>query len=299
MSLPPRHHGRGRVRPAPDFPSNRIDPLTTTSAHNFVGGLDISTGTCRFFGTGSALSPHWVLSAGHNVDTNDDGQPDAGLSASFHLPGFGRYPASSFSTHPDFTGFGNPTIHHDLSLLYFADPLPAALAFPALGLSAGLGETVTLLGFGRSGFGSYGYTTQAGVDNRRIGYNTLECFESALSGAGDLFRYTFHAPDDLASLGNDLETLIGPGDSGGPAIKNVGATLALVGVNTFTEGFGGRFGDIGGGVALDDYWGWISETTGLALVPEPEAFTVWLGMGVLLFVLIRRRGAGWSASQAG
>jgi len=43
---------------------------------------------------------------------------------------------------------------------------------------------------------------------------------------------------------------------------------ALVGINTFTEGYGGFSGDFGGGIALNDGWDWIRETTGLA-VPEP------------------------------
>jgi fucose permease len=53
--------------------------------------------------------------------------------------------------------------------------------------------------------------------------------------------------------------------------------MALFGINTFTEGYGGRFGDIGGGVVLDPAWGWISETTGLTLIPET---------GTLLLLLV-------------
>jgi hypothetical protein len=272
-----------------DFPSNRLDPLTTMSPFNFVGGLEMTINSSRFFGSAVALSPNWVLTAGHNVDTNDDGQPDPGLTASFHLPGFGSYTTNSFLTQPDFTGFGNPSIHHDLALLYFADPLPATLAFPALGLSMGIGDTLTLAGFGRSGFGSYGYTTQAGVENRRIGYNTVESLEISTTGEGALFRYTFHAPGNPASLGNDLETIIGPGDSGGPALALWNDHHALLGISTFTEGYGGRFGDIGGGIALNDYWGWISGTTGLALVPEPTAFMLVLFWGALVVITFRRR----------
>jgi hypothetical protein len=66
--------------------------------------------------------------------------------------------------------------------------------------------------------------------------------------------------------------------------------LALVGVNTFTEGYGGLFGDIGGGVALDPYWGWISEKTGLSLVPEPSQCAMLAGMLGLVVVGLRRRG---------
>ena len=51
-----------------------------------------------------------------------------------------------------------------------------------------------------------------------------------------------------------------------------------MGVNTCTEGYGGLFGGIGGGVALDPYWGWISETTGLTLVPEPSQCAMFVGL---------------------
>ncbi len=272
-----------------DRPSLRLDPLGASSSFNFVGALELSVGGSSYFGTAAALSPNWVLSAGHNVDFDDNGVPDAGLAANFHLPGFGAYAATSFTLNPRFTGFGNPSIQNDLSLLYFDDPLPASLDFPSLGLDMEIGDVVTLAGFGRSGFGSYGYTTQASLTDRRMGANTIRSFEAASGGDGLLFRYDFDAPDSVKSLGNDIETLIGPGDSGGPALVDYGSGFGLVGINTFTEGFGGLFGDIGGGVALNDQWDWITETTGLALVPEPAASAFWLAAGAVLILIVRRR----------
>jgi hypothetical protein len=79
----------------------------------------------------------------------------------------------SYQTTPDFSGFANPTVHNDLSLLYFDTPLPN-LAFPSLGLSMGIGDTLTLAGFGRSGYGSYGYSTNAGLTDRRLGANSVD-----------------------------------------------------------------------------------------------------------------------------
>jgi len=40
-------------------------------------------------------------------------------------------------------------------------------------------------------------------------------------------------------------------------------------VTALSNGYRGRFGDIGGGVVLDPAWAWIAETTGLTLIPEP------------------------------
>jgi hypothetical protein len=157
----------------------------------------------------------------------------------------------------------------------------------------GIGDTFTLAGFGRSGYGSYGYTTNAGVTDRRLGANTVDSFDPATSGAGTLFRYDFDAPDTFGttggSLGNEIETLIGPGDSGGSALVEYGSGFALVGINTFTEGFGGLFGDIGGGVALNDQWDWIFATTGLSAVPEPAHYGVLVSMMVLALGATRRR----------
>ena len=268
-----------------DTPSQRIDTLDATSPFNFVGALELTVGAQVYKGSASALSRHWVLTAGHNVDFDDDGQPDAGLTVALHLPGYGGYTADSIVAHPDFTGFGSPSIHHDLSLLYFEDPLPEGLGFPVLGLSMGLHDKLTLTGFGRSGYGSYGYTTSASLTDRRVGFNEIDSFQSESGGIGSLFRCDFDAPATTGqpggSLGNALETVIGPGDSGGPALVPYEGGYALVGLSTFTEGYGGRFDDTGGGVVLNPYWNWISGVTGLPSVPEPSSVFL-LGIGLAM-----------------
>ncbi|VGO16690.1 hypothetical protein PDESU_05281 [Pontiella desulfatans] len=260
-----------------DSPSSRLD---TVDRYSYVGALDILAGGYNYRGSAVALSENWVLTAGHNVDFNDDGLVDDGLGVDLHLPGYGVYTPSSYSIHPDFTGFSNPSIHHDLSLLYFDDPLPDLL-FPTLGDSLAQDATATLVGYGRSGYGSYGYTTSASLTDRRIGYNVIDDFQT--SGDGILFRYDFDDPNTGDGLGNNIETIIGPGDSGGPLL--VGDSL--VGLNTFTEGYGGLFGDIGGGISLNNEWEWIASTTGLT-VPEPSSVLL-LGVGVITVYLCGRK----------
>ncbi len=273
----------------PDRPSARIDPMGMDSPYNFVAALEIVSATSRYLGTATVLSRNWALSAGHNVDFNDDGQVDAGISVSLHLPGSSVFEASAIIMHPLFSGFAN-SIHHDLTLIHFADPLPEDLSFPVLGLPLGIGDEMTLAGFGRSGYGNYGYTTTAGLDDRRLGGNTVARLEFEQAGTGRLYRYDFSPPDTYGypggSLGNDWETIIGPGDSGGPALVPWMNGYALVGVNTFTEGYGGRFGDIGGGIVLEPYWDWIGGTTGLHIIPEPSALLL-LVIGCLVLKLSR------------
>ncbi len=267
------------ARPA-DSPSGRLD---RGNAYDFVGALEIAAGGFSYLGSASALSRHWVLTAGHNVDFNDDGRADAGLDIRFHLPGYGSYTASRHAVHPAFTGFGNPSVRNDLSLLHFEEALPA-LRFPTLGQLLAPGDRAAMVGFGRAGYGSHGYTTEASLTDRRIGFNIVDELDAA--GEGILFRYDFDAPlstgEPGGSLGNALESLIGPGDSGGPLL----AGNALVGVNTFTEGYGGRFGDFGGGVALNTAWEWIAETTGLA-IPEPSSALL-MALGFAAAVFCRR-----------
>jgi hypothetical protein len=76
--------------------------------------------------------PNWVLTAGLDLDFNDNGLPNPGLAISLYLPGLGACSASGYYTHPSFTGFGNPSIQRDLGLLYFASPLPTSLVFPTM-----------------------------------------------------------------------------------------------------------------------------------------------------------------------
>lgn len=275
-----------------DRPSWRVDSLGQNSPFSSVGGLGITSGSSNYYGSGVALSRNWILTAGHNVDFDDNGAPDTDLFIEVNIPGFGSYTVDSWLTNPDFNGFGNPDVHNDLALLYIDSALPE-LVFPSLGLSMNLGDTIALVGFGRSGYGSYGYTTNANVTDRRTGANVVDSFESNAFGNGTLFRYDFDDADTFGtpdgSLGNNVETIIGPGDSGGPALLEYGDGYALVGINTFTEGYGGLFGDIGGGIVLNDQWDWIFDTTGLSAVPEPNQFALLIGSFSVLVIFMRRR----------
>jgi len=276
-----------------DSPANRLDPLGAASQFNAIGSLSISAGGFSYIGSATAISPNWILTAGHNLDLNDVGSPTPGLSINFNLPGFGTYSASSFYTCPGFTGFGNPSIQNDLGLIYLANPLPAGVLYPSLNGNLSTGTEFLMAGFGRSGYGNYGYTTSATVTDRRIGYNVVNSFQTDQGGAGfnAIFLYDFSSPDTTGqpggSLGNNLESIIGPGDSGGPALVADGSGYDIAGVNTFVEGYGGHFGDIGGGIVLAPYLDWISSVTAMP-VPEPSVFSlVILGMAILLLGFLR------------
>jgi hypothetical protein len=149
----------------------------------------------------------------------------------------------------------------------------------------------TLVGFGRSSYGSYGYTCNASLTDRRYGSNVIDRFQLDDEGTvvREVFRYDFDAPDTTGqpggSLGNDVETIIGPGDSGGAALRQIADGWELVGINTFTEGYGGRFGDTGGGVLVEPYLDWIDGTTG---IPEPGSAMMW-GLSAVFLVWRREK----------
>jgi hypothetical protein len=274
-----------------DSPADRLDTLGAASPFNAIGSLSISADGFSYIGSATAISPNWILTAGHNLDLNDVGSPTPGLSINFNLPGFGTYTGTSFYTCPGFTGFGNPSIQNDLGLIYLANPLPAGVLYPSLNGSLSVGTTMLLLGYGRSGYGDYGYTTDATLTDRRVGENAVNSLEPSDGGLGynALFYYDFSSPDTTGqpggSLGNNLESIIGPGDSGGPALVANGNGYAIAGVNTFVEGYGGQFGDIGGGIVLAPYVSWIDST--FAAVPEPSVFAL-AALGLVILFLRRR-----------
>jgi len=258
-----------------DSPANRIDIRGAASPFNAIGSLSISAGGVSYLGSATAIARNWILTAGHNLDLNDSGSPTAGLSINFNLPGFGTFSATSFYTCPGFTGFANPSNQRDLGLIYLSTPLPTGINYPDLSGNLQTGSTVTLAGFGRSGYGSYGYTTLATLTDRRIGYNVIDSFQTNDLGGGfpAVFFYDFDSPDTTGqvggSLGNNLESIIGPGDSGGPLLVADGTGYDLVGVNTFIAGYGGLFGDTGGGIVVAPYVNWIDQTMA-QVVPEPS-----------------------------
>lgn len=277
----------------PDSPENRLDLLEADSPFNFVGSLLMQAGGSRFRGSAVAISNHWVLTAGHNLDFNSDGQVESGLSIDLHLPGFGTYAASSFHLNPQFTGFLNPDITHDIALLYFATGLPSGLSFPSLKFDLQVGDLVSMVGFGYSGYGDVGITTTGSLTERRSGQNVINSYSYSTAGGTPLmYDFFFDAPDSASSLGNAIEATIGPGDSGGALLYATASGYALAGINTYSEyeeGGEGRFGALGGGVLLSPYLEWIGTTTGLALIPEPASSALLLGGGCGFVAVLRRR----------
>jgi hypothetical protein len=300
-----------------DSPALRVDPNTTTSRFAGVGSVrtHVPSGPVAgsYIGTGTPISPYHILTAAHVVDIDGNGIADiAPGNVNFNL-NYGsalshQITAASISIHPDFTGFANPWINDDLAIITLSTPLPAGVPiYPVVGVAADYWDLV-LAGYGMSGDGVNGYSVNPSFSVKRSGMNLLEAIDFDdeagfdVDSAIEVFAYDFEDSTDEASIvatdlfgiefsyGNDLETLVGGGDSGGPAfVEDPFGNLYLAGVNTFGGAVvgdpEGRFGEYGGGIWLESYLPWIE-----TVVPEPSTYAA--GAFVLLAV-----GGVWARSR--
>lgn len=235
-------------------------------------------------------------------------------------PGRAIITASAVSMHANYKGFGicpsgvpGFCVNDDIAVITLPVDAPAdAKIYRIYGGIVGRGQQTVLAGYGTSGDGINGFTISPDFRVKRSGGNVLDFFEGddeTFTGFDANGFYTSTGPSEVwyadfdgvnssgvlkdssctfygactAQLANDIETNIGPGDSGGPSFIDYMGELLLVGNNTFGfSGFGeenlGAFGSLFGGILFDPYEDYLYAATGGAVrivnVPEPGSLAL-------------------------
>ncbi len=320
--------------------ADRRDPNTLSSSFTGVVSINPVISGQGYICSGTMISSHHILTAAHCVDGDGNGTVmDLSLANNSLNVGFNHdgdiadvISAQSVTIHPDYDGFnicpggGTGCVNDDLAVITLDREVSVGVEIydiyqGAASKTDGVvdGTEFTMVGYGQSGDGYWGYYNDSGVtdvigpsfSSKLVGGNIVdETFtDDEGDGQSEVWLADFDGYDNdfgtdidtfcndyaicSSWLSEDTETIIGGGDSGGPSFiydADLGEYL-LAGINTFSiPGYGwreGAFGDLFGGILLNPYRDWITQQT-VAAVPVPATLFLF-SSGLAFFALAKKR----------
>ena len=291
-----------RVVPRDDFGLAGSAAYAADPAFSGVVALGFSGGQ---YCSGVLIAPRTVLSARHC-----DPLPGefARFGVSYNSPTFSSniqsvfYPGGGTSNSPLLNG-------GDVAIITLATAVPGNIATPMVLLNATTaltGQSVTVIGYGRTGVGS-GAAGSFSDGIRRAGTNVMDRYgqavntASTISGSANIFSTDFDNPagtsNTLGWLGSSatataFESSVASGDSGGPMLFNNGGQWAVVGVLSGGTQAAGFYGDISWWTGVVPFSTQIQSAGGVfvAVIPEPGSYALMLlGLGLITAQLRRRQ----------
>jgi hypothetical protein len=259
----------------PDLPALRVDHNSCDSPWAGVVSIEINGGIY----SGVTVGKQWILTAAHVVH----GVQNTPNKINIHVPCNNiKGDTERVFIHPQYqlvTQQGIPLF--DLALIRLSAPLPAAI--PILPLNFQMMEQGTeaiLIGYGASGNAGDKSLSPSSKTIKRRGENSLDTLLVDDKSRLLAYQYDFDGPNKSTNylggftLGNQRETEVAPGDSGGPLfVMTTQNKPVLVGINTFRMSFSQNqfqhapappdFGSGGGGIFLSSAADWL-----LRLVPD-------------------------------
>jgi hypothetical protein len=264
------------------------------SVGQFIGSTSTGGG---YYASGTLISPNWVLTAAHVVDSAS--------TLTFKVGG-ASYTADRWLAHPSWTG--NLGAGYDIGLVHLPTAVTGVTPARRYTGTSERGAVAAIVGYGTTGTGLTGGTTFDG--QKRGAQNVLDVLDNPR-----LLLMDFDNPRNRndSSMGSNrpqnLEGLIAPGDSGGGAFITTRSGTFLAGVHSWGGSYDGNtnfdYGDVSGHTRVSAFNSWmdgvmassatggggtvVSGTGGASAVPEPATAALLAAAGLALVAWAWRR----------